>query len=94
MSDAQCGTNAGHNQHQVRGEASCKDCKAANAAYMRSWRRRTGRTRPQPADILQDLITELREYNTTHGGHLPDADPDLTAIIDRAEAKLKETQGE
>ena len=40
--------------------------------------------------VLLDLIAELRTYNTTMGGRLPQSDPDLAALVDRAEAQLRE----
>lgn len=43
--------------------------------------------------ILSDLIAELRTYNTTMGGRLPQSDPDLAALVDRAEARLREASG-
>jgi hypothetical protein len=35
-----CGTYAGYQTHQRRGEPTCAECRAANAAYIRRYRRR------------------------------------------------------
>ena len=48
------------------------------------------RQRDAYRDVLRDLIAELRTYNTTMGGRLPQSDPDLAALVDRAEAQLRE----
>lgn len=47
-----CGTYAGVNAHKRYSEQQCDRCRAAQAEYMREWRRRTGRTTStlQPID--------------------------------------------
>ena len=34
-----CGTAAGHSAHYRRGEPTCPECRAAQAAYKRQWRK-------------------------------------------------------
>lgn len=36
-----CGTTVGYQLHRKLGEPTCAPCKAAHAAYLRRWRRRT-----------------------------------------------------
>jgi hypothetical protein len=42
--DTACGTYTGVGRHKRRGEKLCGPCRAANAAYTRGFRRRTGRS--------------------------------------------------
>jgi len=104
MSDpSKCGTYAGWNQHKTHGTDVCAACREAQRVYMKQWRRRTGRTKPHPAEsILTDLIAELREVHPPEPGFIAgmvcgggDCEsgmpwPCATAeIADRAEARLK-----
>ena len=58
--DDKCGTYAGWNQHQRRGEYACYPCKKARSEYARSRRHRNGESKgtwvyvPDPPELTDD----------------------------------------
>ena len=103
-----CGTKSGYQKHTRAGEQPCAQCTEANRDYMREYRKHNNRgRRARTEHILTDLIAELRSEHWTKVWAVPPDTGDnwcqgcgeyqpcpSLQIADRAEARLREVQGE